>query len=516
MSTSHSENVAPTTASQGATPTGKRVAQSLGAGIVCVGLLMILQRGIGLGRSLIICDWLPDGALGEWELSFSFLMAVGPLMVLGIPGAFGRFAEGYRQRKQIGRFIAVTSVACGTVYAISMLGLFLGRDIATTVFFGAGRDNGWLWAILPALASVVVFNYTTSMLSALRLHTEFARCQATQGVGFAVLCLLCVPASDYTAGGVIVAYALASLITSSLAALYLWQCTREETAPRLDGPGLSFVAELVQVMRAILPMAVAVWLATFIANTFLVTDRALIMNLAEGEEIALFFVAQYHVAGILARLMEQFAMTLAAVITPHLAEDWDRGEKELASQRLSSLLKLISLLFCTASIPVVIIAPWLLDWIGDRFELAVKLLPWTLATSITLGLAYVFQNAFWCTKRTWWTSVAFLVGLGLNVALGIALFPILNVYGVVISTYLSMAATFVVMLSAARGLGFRFPFSTYLLLALPGALTLGYLGCCVVLILLVHLALVPSMYAIQRERDYLRELVRRRFGRLTS
>ena len=516
MSTSRSEQVAPTAAAQRTAPAGKRVAQSLGAGIVCVALLMILQRGIGLGRSLIICDWLPDGALGEWELSFSFLMAVGPLMVLGIPGAFGRFAEGYRKRSQIGRFIAVTVVACGVVYAISMLGLLLLRDLVTAVFFGADRGNDWLFAILPALASVVVFNYTTSMLSALRLHTEFARCQATQGIGFAVLCLVCVPVSAYTAGGVILAYALASLVTSSLAAFYLWQCARDETEPELDGPAHSFARELLQVMRAILPMAVAVWLATFIANTFLVTDRALIMNLADGEEIALFFVAQYHVAGILARLMEQFAMTLAAVITPHLAEDWDRGETRVASERLSSLLKLISVLFCTASIPVLIVAPWLLDWIGDRFELAVKLLPWTLATSITLGLAYVFQNAFWCTKRAWWTSVAFLVGLGLNVALGIALFPMLNVYGVVISTYLSMAATFMVMLIAARGLGFRFPLSTYLLLALPGALSLGFFGCCLVMILLVHLAAFPSSYLTQIERDNLRELVRRRLGRFVS
>ncbi|MEO1525957.1 MAG: hypothetical protein AAFX06_11015 [Planctomycetota bacterium] len=489
------------------------MAQSLSTGIVCVALLMILQRGIGLGRSLIICDWLPDEHLGEWELSFSFLMAVGPLMVLGIPGAIGRFAEGYRQRNQTGRFIAVTSVACGGVYALSVVILLLGRDLVTTVFFGGERDSTWLIAILPALAAVVVFNYSTSMLSALRLHTEFARCQATQGVGFAVLCLIFVPLSSYTATGVITAYAVASVITASLATFYLWQCVHDEAATENQPQQDSFLAELIQVMRAILPMAVAVWLATFIANTFMVTDRALIMNLAEGEEIALFFVAQYHVAGILARLMEQFAMTLALVVTPHLAEEWDRGETRLASLRLSSMLKLISVLFCTASIPVVVVAPWVLEFIGDRFELAIGLMPWTLAISITLGLAYVFQNAFWCTKQAWWTSVAFFVGLVFNVALGIALFPVMEVYGVVLSTYVSMAMTFAVMLIAASRLGFRFATSTYVLLALPGALTLGTGGCCVILIVLAHLALCPANYTTATERENLRDLIRKRLGR---
>ena len=59
------------------------------------------QRLIGFVRGVLFCRWLPAEELGAWDLAFGFLLLAAPLAVLGIPGAFGRYVEHYRQRGQL-------------------------------------------------------------------------------------------------------------------------------------------------------------------------------------------------------------------------------------------------------------------------------------------------------------------------------------------------------------------------------------------------------------------------------
>ncbi len=461
--------------------------QTLATGVFCVAFITLFQRVVGLGRSFVICGWLPTAELGKWDLSFSFLMAVGPLLVLGVPGAFGRFAEGYRKTNRIGRFIQITAVACILIYAISLLAVVIFRGPIGEYFLGNTQDSSWPFVLLPVMTVVVLFNYLTALMSSLRLHRGFAKVQATHGISFAVLCLVTVPIFAYQAIGVVAAYGIACVISSFAAVIWLRQSMAEHSLHHQDLPAASsagsFVIELRGVLRAILPFALAIWLATFIANSFRISDRLLILNLSASEYVGLFYVGQYHAARIIPRLLSQFAMTLAAVITPHLAEDWDQGATGRAADRLASLLKAIAISFTGVSALIVAFAPAIYSLLmHDKFDLAIELLPWCMASSVTFSLAFVLQNAFWCSKQAWWTSLAFLVGLIVNVLAGLLLFPLIGIKGIVVGSFVATAATLCFMLWIANRRGFRFSTSTYVLLALPSALTSGLVGCALSLV----------------------------------
>src|SRR5436305_9370821 len=83
----------------------------------------LIQRSIGFGRGLLFCRWLSEEELGKWELAYSFLLLAAPVIVLGLPGSFGRYLERYRQRGQLRTFLRratiwsamLTIAGCGLI-----------------------------------------------------------------------------------------------------------------------------------------------------------------------------------------------------------------------------------------------------------------------------------------------------------------------------------------------------------------------------------------------------------------
>ena len=88
---------------------------TLARSVVLLLILTVLQRVIGFARGLLFCRWLSAEQLGEWELSFSFLLAVSPIAILSLPGVFGRYLEYYRFRGQLRMFLRRTAIATVTV-----------------------------------------------------------------------------------------------------------------------------------------------------------------------------------------------------------------------------------------------------------------------------------------------------------------------------------------------------------------------------------------------------------------
>ena len=131
-------------------------------------LVTVLQRAIGLGRSLVVCRWLSGEELGRWDLAFGFLMAAGPLVVLGLPSAFGRFAEAYRGSGQLHRFIGTTVTVCGLSLAVTSGSLVLLRGQVSRLLFDSESNTNFVAALVLVLVSVVAFNYLTSLAQALR------------------------------------------------------------------------------------------------------------------------------------------------------------------------------------------------------------------------------------------------------------------------------------------------------------------------------------------------------------
>src|SRR3954447_25236723 len=103
----------------------------------------LIQRSIGFGRGLLFCRWLSEEELGKWEMAYSFLLLAAPVIVLGLPGSFGRYLERFRQRGQLRTFlrratiwtVVLTVAACGLIVALAprFSDLIFGRPDATTL-----------------------------------------------------------------------------------------------------------------------------------------------------------------------------------------------------------------------------------------------------------------------------------------------------------------------------------------------------------------------------------------------
>ena len=106
---------------------------------------------------------------------------------------------------------------------------------------------------------------------------------------------------------------------------------------------------------------------------------------------------------------------------------------------------------------VVLMAPWLFRLVlAEKFDVALHLVPWVTAGSVTLGLAWIMQNVFWCKKQSRWVTVAFLVGLFVSIGSTYVLIPSLGVVGVAIGGTVAANATLCCMLVFARATGLDF------------------------------------------------------------
>ncbi len=77
---------------------------SVARGVLIILLLSGLQRLIGFVRAVWFCRYLSPEDLGQWEITFSFLNLAAPMVILSLPGTFGRYAEQYRRRGQLQSF----------------------------------------------------------------------------------------------------------------------------------------------------------------------------------------------------------------------------------------------------------------------------------------------------------------------------------------------------------------------------------------------------------------------------
>src|SRR5437016_12723672 len=116
---------------------------TLAARVTILLVANIVQRTIGFGRGSLFCRWLTPDELGTWEVAYSFLLLAAPIIVLGLPGSFGRYLERFRQQGQLRTFLRRASIwtvlltvfACGLIVAEAsrFSNLIFGRPDATTL-----------------------------------------------------------------------------------------------------------------------------------------------------------------------------------------------------------------------------------------------------------------------------------------------------------------------------------------------------------------------------------------------
>src|SRR5271157_898344 len=112
-------------------------ADTLAQGVALLLVSTVLQRAVGFAREICFCRWLGPDQLGQWDMAFGFLMLAGPLLVMSLPGTFGRYVERYRQAGQLRSFLRRTAGFCAVLTVPSVLAIAVFRDWFSCLVFGS-------------------------------------------------------------------------------------------------------------------------------------------------------------------------------------------------------------------------------------------------------------------------------------------------------------------------------------------------------------------------------------------
>jgi len=406
------------------------------------------QRLIGLARSVLICRWLPAEEVGRWELALSFLLLVAPLVVLGIPGSFGRFVGHFRQRNQLRPFLRwATTLTFGlALFGTSVV--LVGRNYLADLVFNSA-DQAWLiTALAPCLLAAIAYNYATSLLTALRLHRYQTILQFGHSLLFALLCIGLIAFGGLEAIGVVGAYGGACVLASVAAGFWLWSAVAEDVSEQENREPSAFWSTVVT-------FAIWTWLGTTVANLFAVVDRYMIVQFSGMSDDVLYAaIGQYHCGRMVPRLLRQLAFAVAAMLIPHMIEAWQERNESPASLQLAKTMKLFVLACTGGSVALLIGAPLLFDVMLDgRYPQARELLPAMLVSCIWFGMAILQQTRLHCADKAWLGMIAFAIGLTINVALNWFLLPLWGLYGAVVATAIANLATLAAMHTFSEMLG---------------------------------------------------------------
>jgi O-antigen/teichoic acid export membrane protein len=114
--------------------------------MILIGVTLI-QRSVGFGRGVLFCRWLSPDTLGQWEMTYSFLLLAAPLAVLGVPGSFGRYLEHFRQRGHLRTFLRRTTLWT-TVCAVLAVATVIGCAPSFSYLLFRDYDNVGLMTTL--------------------------------------------------------------------------------------------------------------------------------------------------------------------------------------------------------------------------------------------------------------------------------------------------------------------------------------------------------------------------------
>ncbi len=448
-------------------------------------VMTVVQRLVGFLRGILFCRWLDPEQLGQWDMAFGFLMLAAPLAVLGLPGSFGRYVEHYRQQGQLRPFLRRTGTAVLLLTVLAVAGVVAGRAWFSEVIFGTPENTGLVLLMAAGLGVVIVDNAFGSLYTALRQVKFVSLTQFVNSAIFAAFGIGLVLAWSAQTAAVVIAFVVASCATATISALRwrrLWA-----TLPAVETalPSRSLWAKLA-------PFAFWLWITNWLSNAFSLVDRLMIVHyggLPAAE--ALNLVGQYHTARIFPMLFVGVAELLAAVITPHLSADWDRGHRAEVSRRLCLILKGLSLGLVAASLAVLLIAPVLFHCVWQqRFADGLLVLPWALVCAVWTGLAAVSYNYLWYAEKSRFIVAALAAGLVLNVGMNLPLLSSLGLLGAALATAAARLAVLCLVWWFARRQGMHVDRGLVLAAVLPLVICLDpWSG--LILLAVIALGIVP-------------------------
>ena len=475
------------------------VAETLAASVVILLVMTVAQRLIGFGRGILFVRWLQPEQLGLWDMAFAFLNLAGPLVVLGLPGSFGRYVEYFRQRGQFHSFLRRTAYVTAAASVVSIVVVVAAKGWFSQLVFGTGSEGTLVVWLAVCLAAVILHNFLTALFIAVRMYRVVTALQFLQGVGFAAISIGLLTLWPQGATSVVIGYAAASFLAALASIGWLLRLTAADPDHGEAIPQGTFWARLI-------PFAVWMWVTNLISNVFDLVDRYMIVHHSGmSPDEALRQVGYYHSSRIIPLLFVGVAAMLASMITPHLTTDWEVGRREAVVRRLNFVIKSMSLVLLAASVAVLFVAPVLFT-IGfqNKFQGGFEVLPCTLAYCAWFGIFAVAQNYLWCAERAALSSLPLLAGLVLNVVLNVFWLPLYGLPGAVWATTISNLLALVLTFNFSRRHGMQVDLGTWVFSMAIGGLCFGpWVALGVLISLLIESTMTDRFFTREEKHELL-------------
>lgn len=436
--------------------------------IVLLLALTFAQRVIGFLRGVLFCRWLEPAELGQWDMALGFIELAAPVMVLGLPGSFGRYVEHYREQQQLRTFLRRTTFAAAALAIISISLIASCSEWFSSVVFGT-RDQTFVVLLMSAgLVAVVAYNFLNTLLTAMRRSRVVSGLEFINGALFATLAIGLLLGWRTDAASIVAAHSLACLATAFLA--FVWIRPIWQSLPEFESQ-LSHRA----LWSKLLPFAIWVWGTNWLANLFELADRYMIIHYGGfGATEALVEVGNYHSSRVLPMLLVSITALLGTMVTPYLSHDWETAGREAVSARMNFTLKLLGICLLICATLILVAAPLLFEVaFKGKFTGGLAVLPLTLTYCLWFGLARVAQKYLWCAERVGFAAFSWLLGLIVNIGLILLLLPRFGLAGVVMSTAAGNLVALVAMYAINSAYGMRIELATLVLSTTPALLVCG-------------------------------------------
>lgn len=441
---------------------------SLAVSVFILLALTVVQRLVGLVRSVLFCRWLEPDQLGQWDLAFGFLMLAAPLAMLGIPGSFGRYLEHYRQRGQMRAFLRRATVVCAATSVAGVAAIFVWPNAFSQLILGARDQYQFVYVVGLTLVSVLAFNFLVTLFTSMRRYRIVSAMQFLNTVLFALVSVVLLMWFPPQGVLVVAAFGTACLATAVFALFRLIPILKSVPTDAAPLPQVTL-------WKKLLPFAFWWWMMNSITNVFDIIDRFMIVHFAGlSEALSLDMVGQLHSARVLPMLFIGVADMLAGLVTPYLSSDWEAGRRRQVSLRLNTIIKLFTLMLVIGAATLMLLAPWLFGTLfKHKFSGGLEILPYCLAACIWLSMQAVMNNYLWCAEKSHYLSLTLAAGLVLNVVLNLALLPVWGLMGVAVASAASKAVSFGLLWWVATQFDWKSEPGMLLVALLPALLPLG-------------------------------------------
>jgi O-antigen/teichoic acid export membrane protein len=493
------------------TPASRLRPDTLAASMAILLVANLVQRGIGFGRGLLFCRWLTPEELGTWEMAYSFLLLASPMIVLGLPGSFGRYLERYRQQGQLRTFLRR-----GTIWTASLTVLGCGLIIYQAPRFSDlvfGRADAVTLTIVMALSlvAVILHHYLESVFAALRKFSIVSTMHFIQSISFAVISLGLMWCWQFSAESIVIGYGAACLLSALYIILSKGEAVLAEAAPDEPSAHHEFWPPLMR-------FAFWVWIVNLVCHLFGVVDRYMLVHYSGLDNASsLAMVGNYHASRIVPVLFLSVTNLLAGAVMPYLSHDWESGQRQRVSDRLNAVLKVTAIALLVGGVAVLWVAPLLFHIAFEgRYDQGLAVMPWTMTYCVWYSLLLVAQNYVMCAEKSKLAVLPLVAGLVINICIDLMLIPTWGLLGAVVATAVATALALAVMYWMNERAGMRLDRGMVLLSIAPAAMC-GGVWCGTAAVLIVGAMLPFSRTLITaEERIMLVELVQRYAARLKS